>query len=118
MSQSFTFIDVAGNRAQYTVSQKDHLDNFHWSTEYGDHGVASELCGSSVSGKDGAKRQHGGEPAVRRGQDGEAFLPLEPPQSAAPCGRGSVVSSEPLAQADTAVDVPMEEPEFAAIFHL
>ena len=41
MSQSFTFIDVAGNRAQYTVSEKDHHDTFHWSTDYGDHGVAA-----------------------------------------------------------------------------
>ena len=41
MSQSFTFIDVAGNRAQYTVSEKDQRDNFHWSTDYGDHGVAT-----------------------------------------------------------------------------
>ena len=41
MSQSFTFIDVAGNRAQYTISEKDHHDTFHWSTDYGDHGVAA-----------------------------------------------------------------------------
>ena len=40
MSQSFTFIDVAGNQAQYTVSDKDHYDEFHWSTDHGDHGVA------------------------------------------------------------------------------
>jgi hypothetical protein len=44
MSQSFTFIDVAGNRADYTVSDKDHRDDFRWSTDHGDHGVApSEL---------------------------------------------------------------------------
>jgi hypothetical protein len=41
VSQSFTFIDVAGNRAQYTISEKDHHDTFHWSTDYGDHGVAA-----------------------------------------------------------------------------
>jgi hypothetical protein len=41
MSQSFTFIDVAGNQAQYTISDKDHHDDFHWSTDYGDRGVAS-----------------------------------------------------------------------------
>ncbi|MGC9952199.1 MAG: hypothetical protein ABSF64_38140 [Bryobacteraceae bacterium] len=40
MSQSFTFIDVAGNRADYTVSDKDHRDDFRWSTDHGDHGVA------------------------------------------------------------------------------
>jgi len=40
MSQSFTFIDVAGNRAEYTVSDKDHHNDFRWSTDHGDHGVA------------------------------------------------------------------------------
>jgi hypothetical protein len=40
MSQSFTFIDVAGIQAQYTVSDKDHRDEFRWFTEHGDHGVA------------------------------------------------------------------------------
>ena len=41
MSQSFTFIDVAGNLAQYTVSDQDYHSDFHWSTDHGDHGVAS-----------------------------------------------------------------------------
>jgi hypothetical protein len=40
MSQSFTFIDVAGNRAQYTVSDQDHHSGFPWSTDHGDRGVA------------------------------------------------------------------------------
>jgi len=40
MSRSFTFIDVAGNQAQYTVSDKDFQDDFHWSTDHGAHGVA------------------------------------------------------------------------------
>ena len=40
MSQSFTFIDVAGNRAQYTVYEKDHRNEFYWSTDHGDHGLA------------------------------------------------------------------------------
>jgi len=40
MSRSFTFIDVAGNQAQYTVSDKDHHSDFRWSTDHGDHGVA------------------------------------------------------------------------------
>jgi hypothetical protein len=40
MSQSFTFIDVAGNRAEYTVSDKDHHAEFPWSTDHGDHGIA------------------------------------------------------------------------------
>jgi len=41
MNQSFTFIDVAGNQAQYTVSEKDYHNEFRWSTDHGDHGVAS-----------------------------------------------------------------------------
>jgi hypothetical protein len=40
MSQSFTFIDVAGNQARYTVFEKDHHSDFRWSTDHGDHGVA------------------------------------------------------------------------------
>jgi hypothetical protein len=40
MSQSFTFIDVAGNQAQYTVSGDDRHNDFHWSTDHGDRGVA------------------------------------------------------------------------------
>ena len=43
MSQSFTFIDVGGNQAQYTVSEKDHHNDFRWSTDHGDHGVASSF---------------------------------------------------------------------------
>ena len=44
MSQSFTFIDVAGNLAQYTVSDQDYLSDFHWSTDHGDHGVARSFA--------------------------------------------------------------------------
>jgi len=40
MSQAFTFIDVAGIQAQYTVSERDPRGEFRWSTEHGDHGVA------------------------------------------------------------------------------
>jgi hypothetical protein len=40
MSQSFTFVDSAGNRAQYTVFDKDNRDQFHWFTEHGAHGFA------------------------------------------------------------------------------
>src|ERR1017187_3309104 len=40
MSQSFTYIDVAGNRADYTISDKGHHNDFPWSTDHGDHGVA------------------------------------------------------------------------------
>ena len=40
MSQAFTFIDIAGKQAQYTVSEKDYHSDFHWSTDHGDRGVA------------------------------------------------------------------------------
>jgi hypothetical protein len=43
MSQSFTFIDVAGNQAQYTVFEKDRDEMFHWSTDQGDHGFAASF---------------------------------------------------------------------------
>lgn len=44
MSQSFTFIDVAGNRAEYAVFDRDHRDEFRWSTDHGDHGVAATFA--------------------------------------------------------------------------
>jgi len=41
MSQSFTLIDVAGNRAAYAVSDDtDYRSEFRWSTDDGDHGGA------------------------------------------------------------------------------
>jgi len=38
MSQSFTFIDPAGNQAQYTVYEANHHHEYHWSTDHGDSG--------------------------------------------------------------------------------
>ena len=43
-SQSITFIDAAGSRAQYTVSERDHRNEYHWSTDYGDHGLAPSFA--------------------------------------------------------------------------
>ena len=43
MSQAFTYIDVAGNQAQYTVSEKDRHNEFSWRTDHGDHGVAASF---------------------------------------------------------------------------
>jgi hypothetical protein len=40
VSQSFTYIDAAGNQAQYTVYERDQRDEFYWSTDHGDHGRA------------------------------------------------------------------------------
>jgi hypothetical protein len=38
LSQSFTFIDPAGNQAQYTIYEADHRKEYHWSTDHGDRG--------------------------------------------------------------------------------
>jgi hypothetical protein len=40
VGQSFTFIDVAGHQAQYTVHEQDRHNEFYWSTDHGDHGTA------------------------------------------------------------------------------
>jgi len=47
-SQSFTFIDPAGNQAQYTVYDAEygadrHLE-FHWSTDHGDSGFSGSYA--------------------------------------------------------------------------
>jgi len=39
-SQSVTFIDPAGNQAQYTVYDADRHSQYLWSTDHGDHGTA------------------------------------------------------------------------------
>jgi hypothetical protein len=44
MSQSFTFIDSAGNQAQYTVYEADRYQEFHWSTDHGDRGSDSSFA--------------------------------------------------------------------------
>ena len=43
MNQSFTFIDVGGNQAQYSVSDRDDRADFRWSTDHGDHGFAASF---------------------------------------------------------------------------
>jgi hypothetical protein len=40
MTHSFTYIDIGGNQARYSVSEEDHRREFHWSTDHGDRGVA------------------------------------------------------------------------------
>jgi hypothetical protein len=37
-NQSFTFIDPAGNQAQYTVYSVDRHNEYYWSTDHGDSG--------------------------------------------------------------------------------
>jgi hypothetical protein len=38
MTQEFTFIDPAGNKAQYTVYDVDSRNEYHWATDHGDRG--------------------------------------------------------------------------------
>jgi hypothetical protein len=40
MSQSYTYIDSWGLQAQYTVGDPDRRNEYYWSTDHGDHGVA------------------------------------------------------------------------------
>jgi len=62
VSQSFTFIDVAGNRADYTVHDRDQRNEFYWSTDHGDHGVAP----SYAQAQDRARTYLKASMAVRR----------------------------------------------------
>jgi len=62
MSQSFTFVDVAGNQAQYTVYDRDFHNQFYWSTEYGDQGRAN----SYVQAQDLARTHLKASMAARR----------------------------------------------------
>lgn len=38
IGKSITFIDPAGNQAQYTIYEADYRKEYHWSTEHGDSG--------------------------------------------------------------------------------
>lgn len=40
MSQSYTYIDSWGLQAQYTVCEPDRRNEYRWSTDHGDHGIA------------------------------------------------------------------------------
>jgi len=44
MRQTFTYIDVGGNRARYSVSDKDRHAEFSGSTDHGYHGVAQSFA--------------------------------------------------------------------------
>jgi hypothetical protein len=43
IDQTFTFIDPAGNQAQYTVYDADRHNNYHWATDHGDTGFDSSF---------------------------------------------------------------------------
>lgn len=38
MSQSYTYVDPAGNQAQYTIYDADRRKEHLWTTEHGDQG--------------------------------------------------------------------------------
>jgi hypothetical protein len=66
MSQSFTFIDPAGNQAQYIVYEADRHHEYHWSTDYGDSGSGRFIRTSPGSSENSSKGQHGSEAAPPR----------------------------------------------------
>jgi hypothetical protein len=43
-SQSFTYIDPAGNQAQYTLYEADRRNEYHWSTDHGDRGFETSYA--------------------------------------------------------------------------
>jgi hypothetical protein len=65
MSQSFTFIDPGGNQAQYTVHDVDRRNEYYWSTDHGDHGLAP----SYAQAQDQARTVLKASMAVRRKSD-------------------------------------------------
>jgi hypothetical protein len=65
MSQAFTFIDPAGNQAQYTVYEADHHREYYWSTDHGDHGLAPTYA----QAQDRARTYLKASMAVRRRSD-------------------------------------------------
>ena len=63
MSQSYTFIDPAGNQAQYTIYEADRHNQFYWSTDHGDQGLAAsyelaQQCARTVLKASMAVRRH------------------------------------------------------------
>jgi len=69
-TQSFTFIDPAGNKAQYTVYGADRRNEFHWSTDHGDSGFDV----SYVQAQNRARTALKASMAERRRNDKRAVL--------------------------------------------
>ena len=44
ITRSFTFIDPAGNQAQYTVYNADRHNEYYWSTDHGDSGFEASYA--------------------------------------------------------------------------
>jgi len=71
MSQSYTFIDIAGNRAEYTLSDKDHHNDFPWSTDHGDHvapSVEEAQCRARTVLRDSMAANRRSDEATKMGQ--------------------------------------------------
>jgi hypothetical protein len=64
-SQSFTFIDPAGNQAQYTVYDVNRQNEYHWSTDHGDRG----FDGSYAQAQNRARTALKSSMAARRRSD-------------------------------------------------
>ena len=80
MTHSFTYIDIGGNQARYSVSEEDHRREFHWSTDHGDRGVASSFALAQSAARTAIKDQHGSPPPQRRSSAGRLLLlQLAPP---------------------------------------
>jgi len=65
MSQSYPFVDPAGNHAEYTVYDADRHNEYHWSTDHGDSGTD----GSSAQAQNQARTALRFSMAARRRSD-------------------------------------------------
>jgi hypothetical protein len=65
MGHSFTYIDPAGNQAQYVVYDADRRNEFHWSTDHGDQG----FDGSYAQAQDRARTALKASMSARRRAD-------------------------------------------------
>jgi hypothetical protein len=54
-SQSFTYIDPAGNQAQYTVYEADRHQEYHWSTDHGGRGFDRSFAEAQVRARTALK---------------------------------------------------------------
>jgi hypothetical protein len=64
-NQSYTFIDPAGNQAQYTVYGADRHNEYHWSTDHGDSGFDGSFAQAQTRARTALKASM----AVRRRAD-------------------------------------------------
>jgi hypothetical protein len=55
MTHSFTYIDIGGNQARYSVSDQDTRGDFYWSTDHGARGVASTFQQAQASARTAIK---------------------------------------------------------------